>query len=94
VKVDDAPVADKQAGLCFTGFKGSTTLLSAMDFGSATSQSAFSVAQGSDLVFELTIAALFYPFVAFVLTMIFVRAATPFLGGDTGDIMKMVSRLG
>ena len=37
---------------------------------------------------------MFYPFVALVITLIFIRAMTPLLGGDTGELMKMVARLG
>lgn len=93
VKVD-LPPDDKLAGKCFTGFKGTAVLLAALDYGATAPQDALATAQGADLVFQLTIAALFYPFVSLVLTLVFIRAATPILGGDTGELMRLVSRLG
>ena len=93
VKVD-ATAPNMQSGMCFSGFTGATTLLSGIDMSGSISQSSLAIAQGTDLVFQITIAALFYPFISFVLTLIFIRAATPLLGGDTGEIMKMVARLG
>ena len=92
VKVDEVQ-KDQQAGKCFTGFTGSAVLLASIDTGSMQ-QSAIATASGAELVYQLTVGALFYPFVSLVLTLMFIRAATPLLGGDTGEIMRMVSRLG
>jgi hypothetical protein len=95
VKVNDPPTQAKQEGLCFAGFSGTSVLLSGVVMvGGAGEKSDIAVSQGKDLVYQMTIATLFYPFVALVLTLIFVRAMTPLLGGDLGELMKMVSRLG
>jgi hypothetical protein len=93
VKVEGTGQADMLAGKCFTGFKGITTLLSAEGTASSAATSALASSEGAALVYEVTIGAVFYPFISFVLTLIFIRAATPILGGDMGELMKMVSRL-
>ncbi len=89
----DAQAQDLQQGVCFTGFKGSTTILAAALFGGGRTDT-LSTASGADLVFQITIATLFYPFVSLALTLMFIRATAPLLGGDLGELMKMVSRLG
>jgi hypothetical protein len=95
IKVNDPPSQEKQVGMCFTGFKGSAVLLAGVvQSGGAGEESDLAIAQGKELVYTMTIATLFYPFVALALTLIFVRAMTPLLGGDLGDLMRMVSRLG
>ena len=95
IKVNNPPSQEKQEGLCFTGFRGSAVLLAGVvQTGGAGQMSDLAVAEGKDLVYQMTIATQFYPFVALVLTLIFVRAMTPLLGGDMGELMKMVSRLG
>ena len=82
-------------GMCFTGFTGAATVLpNALLSASQGGQSSLALASGTRLVYEITVATLFYPFVALVITLIFIRAVTPLLGGDTGEIMRMVSRLG
>ena len=91
----DAPVRDTLQGVCFTGFRGSAVVLNGILSSNAlSSQSALATASGAVLVFQITIATLFYPFVAFAVTLIFIRAMTPLLGGDLGELMKMVARLG
>jgi len=100
VKVDDqnAPSQERQAGVCFTGFKGSAIILQSVlgnnNGGAAIGGEQLAVENGKLLLFQLTISILFYPFVALVITLIFIRAMTPLLGGDLGELMKMVSRLG
>ncbi|MFA6214601.1 MAG: hypothetical protein WC717_04970 [Candidatus Micrarchaeia archaeon] len=95
VMVNNPPGQEKQEGMCFPGFSGSAVLLAGVvQSGGAGQMSDLAIAQGKDLVYQMTIATLFYPFVALVLTLIFVRAMTPLLGGDMGELMKMVSRLG
>lgn len=95
VKVNNPPSQEMQQGMCFTGFRGSAVLLAGVvQTGGAGQQSDLAILQGKDLVYQMTIATQFYPFVALVLTLIFIRAMTPLLGGDMGELMKMVSRLG
>jgi hypothetical protein len=95
IKVNSPPDQPRQEGICFTGFRGSSVLLPGIvTVGGAGQLSDIATAQGLDLVYVLTISTVFYPFVALVLTLIFVRAMTPLLGGDMGELMKMVSRLG
>lgn len=89
----DSATQDNLAGKCFTGFKGITTLLSDQNTVGASAASALASSEGAALVYEITIGAVFYPFVSLALTLIFIRAAAPILGGDMGDLMKMVSRL-
>ena len=57
-------------------------------------QSGMAVGSATSLLYELTIAILFYPFIALIIALIFVRATAPLLGSEAGDFMKMVSRLG
>ena len=95
IKVNNPPDQAKQEGVCFSGFRGSNTLLAGVVMPAVTAQkSDLAIAQGKDLVYQMTIGSIFYPFVALALTLIFVRAMTPLLGGDMGELMKMISRLG
>jgi len=95
VKVDNPPAQSLQEGVCFSGFRGSSVVLAGVVMpGVAAQASDLAVTKGKDLVYQLTIGTVFYPFVALVLTLIFVRAMTPLLGGDMGELMRMVSRLG
>ena len=95
IKVNNPPDQPRQEGICFTGFRGSSVLLSGIvTVGGTGQQSDIALASGLDLVYTMTIGTVFYPFVALALTLIFVRAMTPLLGGDMGELMKMVSRLG
>ncbi|MCX8195223.1 MAG: hypothetical protein N3G22_03925 [Candidatus Micrarchaeota archaeon] len=92
---EDAPKRDMQEGMCFTGFKGATVLLTAnFGVGGGMGESELDISRAETLIYELTVGILFYPFIAFVITLIFIRAATPLLGGDLGELMRMVSRLG
>ncbi|MCX6773138.1 MAG: hypothetical protein NTV88_05225 [Candidatus Micrarchaeota archaeon] len=80
---------------CFTGFKGAAVLLSVYSGttqGFSKTQIAISESQQS--LYYLTLGVNLYPFIAFVVALAFIRAATPLLGGDLGDIMKAISRLG
>ncbi len=86
-----------QQGVCYTGFKGSAVVLQTVlnsNTGGGGSEEALAVENGKLLVYQLSISILFYPFVALAITLIFVRAMTPLLGGDLGELMKMVARLG
>jgi hypothetical protein len=81
---------------CFTGFKGAAVVMSTA-FASTISGvglSELSIENCSEALYEITISSIFYPFVAFVIALIAIRAMTPILGGDLGDLMKMVARLG
>ena len=63
-------------------------------FGGAAAGETLALDNGKLLLFQLTISVMFYPFVSLVITLIFIRAMTPLLGGDMGELMKMVARLG
>lgn len=91
----DEQFRDSLQGVCFTGFRGASTLLAGVLTNSAISSgSALASASAEEMVFQITIGTMFYPFVALVLTLIFIRTMTPLLGGDLGELMKMVARLG
>ena len=95
IKVNNPPDSVQQQGVCFSGFRGSAVVMAGVVTpGASSQQSELAIAQGKDLVYQLTVGSVFYPFVALALTLIFVRAMTPLLGGDMGELMKMVSRLG
>ncbi len=94
VKSDTQPVADTTAGMCFSGFKGAAVLQSIANSQAAATEGSLAAMNTTELLYQITIGAMFYPFVALVLTLIFVRALTPLLGGDLGELMKMVARLG
>ncbi|MFA6490134.1 MAG: hypothetical protein WCT52_05660 [Candidatus Micrarchaeia archaeon] len=98
VKAEEAPDpnAARSEGMCFTGFKGTAVLVQTVVAQLVTPGSAESLAidNGKTLVYQLTISIMFYPFVAFVITLAFIRSLTPLLGGDMGEFMKMVGRLG
>ncbi|MFA6907981.1 MAG: hypothetical protein WC263_04095, partial [Candidatus Micrarchaeia archaeon] len=70
IKVNAPPDQPRQEGICFTGFRGSSVLLSGIvTAGGAGQQSDIAIAQGLDLVYVMTIGTVFYPFVALVLTL-------------------------
>jgi hypothetical protein len=95
VRGDETRVDDKLAGMCFTGFRGVAVIMnSALNTGLGGGANELANAQGEALLFEITIGSVFYPFIALVITLIFIRAATPLLGGDMGELMRMVARLG
>jgi len=93
VKADARGGESMQPGMCFTGFNGVATIVSVVDNGGGQA-SELASASGASLVYQISVAAMFYPFVALVITLIFIRAATPLFGGDMGELMKMVGRLG
>ncbi|MCX8197212.1 MAG: hypothetical protein N3G80_02765 [Candidatus Micrarchaeota archaeon] len=94
VKVDDKKFDDKLAGMCFSGFKGVAVIVNtALNIGGGMDASALANAQGRQLLYEITIGSMFYPFVALAITLIFIRSATPLLGGELGEFMRMVARL-
>jgi hypothetical protein len=96
IKGDDLQ-EDRLQGVCFTGFRGAAALVGGTySVNSEQSVRAFTMAisNASDLVYDTTVSMVFYPFVALTITLIFVRALTPLLGGDLGELMKMAARLG
>ncbi len=90
----DERLDTQQQGMCYTGFRGASVVLAGVLSYGPNSPEALATASGAELVFQITIATLFYPFVALVIALIFIRAMTPLLGGDLGELMKMVARLG
>jgi hypothetical protein len=91
----DERLQDRIGGICYSGFKGATVLVyNIFNLQGSSGAGSLASARGADLVYQVSIATVFYPFIALVLTLAFVRALTPLLGGDLGELMKMVSRLG
>ena len=86
---------ERQANACFTGFKGAATLLSTYTVStsgiSLTQTAAYECSRDTTDIFVSTF---FYPFVSFAITLMFIRAATPLLGGDLGEMMKAIARIG
>ena len=96
-EASEGPSQERQEGACFTGFKGTAIILQNVigdSFGGAAAGETLALDNGKLLLFQLTISVMFYPFVSLVITLIFIRAMTPLLGGDMGELMKMVARLG
>lgn len=92
---EDLPTVERKPTECFAGFKGTSILLQRLigEGQLISSEGLASINEGKQLVFQLTISIMFYPFVAFIITLIFIRTATPILGGDLGDLMRVVGRL-
>ena len=80
---------------CYNGFKGSATIVNTPPYPSAGGSSFFGIActNAEDLIVQVTVNLLFYPFVALAITLIFIRTVAPILGGESGELMRMVSRL-
>jgi len=98
VKADAAadPNAARSEGTCFTGFKGTSVMVQNLlsQTTNTWSNDSLAIDNAAQLVFQLTISIMFYPFIALVIALVFIRAMTPLLGGDMGEFMKMVGRLG
>ncbi|VVB58707.1 Uncharacterised protein [Candidatus Anstonella stagnisolia] len=93
VKAAGRPSAIMQdPDMCFAGFKGVSILINSIPQSEDDSIS-MDYNNYGELLAQLTVKIMFYPFVAFALALIFVRAATPLLGGDTGEIMRMIAKL-
>lgn len=91
----DAKLDSRMQGVCYSGFTGTAVIMAnSLSWNGPGNADAIASASGAELVFQITIATLFYPFVALVITLAFIRSLTPILGGDLGELMKMVSRLG
>jgi hypothetical protein len=81
-----------QGEACFDSFKGATAVYNSFLMPSLDSVE-MSYGSVTDLLSRLTVSMMFYPFVAFAVTIIFIRSLTPVLGGDTGDLARMVAKL-
>ena len=92
----ESPSQERQEGACFTGFKGTSILLSSVigENSEAGAGESFGLSDPGQLVFQLGVTAQFYPFVSLVITLVFIRVLTPLLGGEMGDLTRMISRLG
>ncbi len=77
---------------CYPGFKGSAAILTIPSFDTGSS-GATSCNNVTELLTKVTINMMFYPFVALATTLIFIRMAASLLGGDSGDIMRMISKV-
>ncbi|MEM4554389.1 MAG: hypothetical protein QXT25_00880 [Candidatus Anstonellaceae archaeon] len=94
IKANDKKFDDKLAGMCFSGFRGVAVILNtALQIGAERDENALAMAQGKELLYQITITSIFYPFVALAITLIFIRSATPLLGGDLGELMRAIARL-
>ncbi|MBM3229821.1 hypothetical protein FJZ26_05295 [Candidatus Parvarchaeota archaeon] len=78
---------------CYPGFKGSAAVLSIPPLPGGRGPIAPKCPDAASLITKVTINLTLYPFVALVATLIFIRVAAPILGGDTGEILRMTSKL-
>jgi hypothetical protein len=74
----DERLQDRIGGICYSGFKGATVLVyNIFNLQGSSGAGSLASARGADLVYQVSIATVFYPFIALVLTLAFVRALTP-----------------
>jgi len=93
VKAQGRPSAVMQdPDACYVGFRGVSVLINSIPQNEEDSI-VVDYNNYSQALARLTVKIMFYPFVALALALIFVRAAAPLLGGDTGEIMRMVAKL-
>lgn len=85
-----SPITSSQA--CFASFRGAVAVYNSFILPSI-GDAQLSYGNWSELLVQLTVQILFYPFIAFAVAIVFIRSLTPVLGGDTGDIMRMVGKL-
>jgi len=93
----ESPGQERQEGACFTGFKGTSMIISSTigtDGSGGGSESFAGVEDPEQFVFQMGVTAQFYPFVSLVITLVFIRMLAPLLGGEMGDLTKMITRLG
>ncbi|MEM2962980.1 MAG: hypothetical protein QXN01_00585 [Candidatus Anstonellales archaeon] len=76
---------------CYAGFSGASVTLSTITQNVDISRSTFELFS-SELA-TLTIGIMYYPFIAFALTLIFVRIITPLLGGELGELTSAISKV-
>ncbi len=90
----NADVTQDASFACYPGFKGSVAILTIPPLASGSGSSAVETCTDApDLIAKITVNMMFYPFVALAATLIFIRTAASLLGGDSGDIMRMVSKV-
>ncbi len=87
-------VAQDPSFSCYPGFKGAATILTIPTLSSTAGGGISDTCTNApDLIARITINLMFYPFVALAATLIFIRTAASLLGGDSGEIMRMVSKV-
>ncbi|MCC7552134.1 hypothetical protein KO317_00525 [Candidatus Micrarchaeota archaeon] len=87
----DPPFLDNAYG-CYPGFKGGVSLANIVNSQETYEYTIFSYQRIGDILVEITIRSIYYPFVAFSATVILIMAMTPILGGDTGDMIRLISK--
>ena len=85
------PLPESVSQQCYDTFAGSVTLISLAQMDTNTIVSLFEDIGG--MLAELTLGVVFYPFIAFSVTLLFVNTTAPILGGDAGDIVRAVSKI-
>jgi len=93
-KQDIKDVSQDASFACYPGFKGAATILTIPPLSSSAGGGSSDTCNNApELIAKITINLMFYPFVALAATLIFIRTAASFLGGDSGEIMRMVSKV-
>lgn len=87
----DPPFLDN-AYSCYPGFKGGISLSNEINSQESYEYTIFSYQRIGDILVEITIRSVFYPFVAFAATVALILALAPILGGDSGDMMRLISK--
>lgn len=87
----DPPFLDNAYG-CYPGFKGGIVLSNVINSQETYEYTIFSFQRIGDILVEITIRALFYPFVAFAASIALILALTPLLGGDSGDTLRLIGK--
>ena len=76
---------------CYPGFSGVSTLMEEVEQGASGNSAQLDLFTSQ--IAQITVGTMFYPFIALALTLIFVRTAAPILGGDAGELTRMVSKV-
>jgi len=93
------PAAEQGTGTttaaCFQTFSGVTSAVAEIQLGGGIggAASSLSISDIANTVAQLRIEVMFFPFIAFAITIIFIRSAAPILGGEAGDLIRMASKV-
>jgi hypothetical protein len=80
---------------CFQTFSGVTSAVAEIQRGAGVggAASSLSIDDIANTVAQLRIDVMFFPFIAFAITIVFIRSASPILGGEAGDLIRMASKV-
>jgi len=93
VRTVSAPTEGDQFNQCYPGFGGVVTLVSSFETGGDIGGTVLSYESTAELLAEVTINIMFFPFIAFAATIVFISVLTPLLGGDMGEMMTMITKV-